>query len=169
MQPSPLQLKYYLLADLQFTVSDDFKDVPAPAGYDVMEFIINVETNRIDEAPLRWRSELTIESKEAAGRRLPYGFRIKYVGFFEVVPQYPSDKVELMVRTNAPALLYSAARETLLTLTARGPVPALILPTVTFLQNQTDVEKSKSAERKQRVRRNLLRPRKRKRTTGNKK
>lgn len=38
--------------------------------------------------------------------------------------------VKLMVRTNAATLLYSVARETLLPLTTRGSVLALMMPTV---------------------------------------
>jgi hypothetical protein len=39
-----------------------------------------------------------------------------------------------MVRTNAPALLYSAAREALMYLTGRGRSPAILLPSITFLE-----------------------------------
>jgi preprotein translocase subunit SecB len=64
-------------------------------------------------------------------RTVPYRGRVKVVGIFEVRPDCP-DKDEI-VRINGGSLLYSAAREFVLSITSRGPNPPLLLPTIRFL------------------------------------
>ncbi len=56
------------------------------------------------------------------------------VAFFEVIPEWPPEQVDRLFSANAPALLYSAAREALATVTGRGPYPEIFLPSVTFVQ-----------------------------------
>lgn len=139
MQASPLQLEGYFLKDLQFSLTDSLGDMQDKAiKYGNPGISVDVKTDRRGNDPRKWRCELSVESNKDSDLKLPYTFRITFVGFFEVIKGYPEERIELMARTNAPALLYSAAREALLPLTARGPVPALILPSVTFLQPATE-------------------------------
>jgi preprotein translocase subunit SecB len=56
------------------------------------------------------------------------------VGFMHVLETYPSDKIDLLVAVNGPALLYSSAREIIASITGRGPFPAIVLPSVNFLR-----------------------------------
>ncbi len=83
-----------------------------------------------------------VRSKDEGEGTYPYTFQLTYVGFYKVVKQYPSDRIEQMVKTNAPALLYSAAREAIVYLTGRGRSPAILLPSITFLQPPPKVTKT---------------------------
>lgn len=135
MQNSPLQLEEYHLRELEFALATDLNDIPSrSARYDSLNIDVNTKVDMLHNDLRRWRCELTVESKNKEELNHPYRFRITYVGFFRVVEEYPSNLVERMVRANAPALLYSAAREALLPLTSRGRYPAIVLPSVTFIE-----------------------------------
>ena len=136
MQISPLQLKGYFLKELAFSLSDELQSMPKePAQYDLLGIKVDADCSSQDDDPYEWRCELRVESEdEDSTKKLPYRFRVVFVGFFHVFEEFPADRVELMARTNAPALLYSAAREALIPLTSRGPYPAIVLPSVTFLE-----------------------------------
>ena len=54
---------------------------------------------------------------------------------------YPEDSVERLAKTNCPAVLYSTAREMLVTVVRRSPYIPVLIPSVTFLEinkNNTD-------------------------------
>jgi preprotein translocase subunit SecB len=78
--------------------------------------------------------QLLVELKDATSSKFPCEFSIMLVGFFEVIPEWPPEQVGRLFSANAPALLYSAAREALATVTGRGPYPEILLPSVTFVQ-----------------------------------
>lgn len=135
MQPSPLQLEAYFLKELTFTITDQLETPPKrSAKADNLGIKVQADAGPRDDDPFKWRCELTVESVEEAEIIPPYRFRITFVGFFHVAKGYPAERVELMARTNAPALLFSAAREALVPITSRGPYPAIVLPSVTFLE-----------------------------------
>lgn len=135
MQPSPLQLEAYFLKELSFSIADGLETAPTRSPKtDNIGIKVEIDAHPRDDNPLKWRCELTVESAEEPDSDPPYSFRITFVGFFHVVKGYPAERVELMARTNAPALLYSAAREALVPITSRGPYPAVVLPSVTFLE-----------------------------------
>jgi preprotein translocase subunit SecB len=75
-----------------------------------------------------------VNTNERAEGDFPYSFKLVYVGFFRVVKDFPADRIEQMVRVNGPALLYSAAREALVYLSGRGRRPAIMLPSITFIE-----------------------------------
>lgn len=135
MQPSPLQLEAYFLKELSFSIADRLETAPTRSPKsDNIGIKVGIDASPRDDDPLKWRCELTVESAEEPESNPPYSFRITFVGFFRVAKGYPAERVELMARTNAPALLYSAAREALVPITSRGPYPAVVLPSVTFLE-----------------------------------
>lgn len=135
MQPSPLQLEAYFLKELSFLIIDRLETAPTRSPKsDNIGIKVGIDAAPRDDDPLKWRCELTVESAEEPESNPPYSFRITFVGFFRVAKGYPAERVELMARTNAPALLYSAAREALVPITSRGPYPAVVLPSVTFLE-----------------------------------
>jgi preprotein translocase subunit SecB len=131
MQLSPLSLESYYLKELHFAVNDQ-KPIKG-AEFDNLEIGVKAETQIDENNPLRWSCELTIESKRDPDSYLPYAFVVIYVGIFQVSEKFPSERVELLAKTNGPAVLYSAAREMMVSLTGRGVFPPLLLPSITFL------------------------------------
>lgn len=149
MQLSPLQLEDYLLKELRFALISPLTEIPGPdIKYDLLNIEVNAVTAQRADDPLHWRSEVTIRSKDEDEGNFPYTFKLIYVGFFRVAPDFPPDRVEQMVRTNAPSLLYSAAREAILYLTGRGRSPAILLPSITFIEPPGQPSKKASTKRK---------------------
>jgi len=148
MRPSPLQLDGYLVTELRYKAQPDFQyDLDNPITT-VTPDDLTVETafSAHEKERLRRSCELTIELTDATGAKFPYVFRTALIGFFRISEQYPADGADLMFITNAPALLYSAARELLATVTGRGPYPAVTLPSVTFLPLPSESAKSDAAD-----------------------
>lgn len=140
MRPSPLQLEGYLVTELSFKAQPDFEyDLENPLTT-VMpsDLTVQVALAAHQDDRLRRNCDLTIELADATGNKSPYIFRTVFTGFFRISEHYPTDQVDLMFATNAPALLYSAARELLATVTGRGPYPSITLPSVTFLPSLTE-------------------------------
>jgi preprotein translocase subunit SecB len=76
---------------------------------------------------------------------LPYGRYVLNVIFQDLVlkaQNWPDP--EKLLRVNGASILYSSAREFLITVTSRGPWAPMILPTISFLP----VEENKSKESK---------------------
>lgn len=134
MQNSPLQLESYFLNELFFSVESPLLDIPeSDVKYPSVQFQVNVDSNPMGEDSRRWRCELAIQSRREEGEQLPYQFRVSMIGFFQISKEWPEEKVEMVARVNGPALLYSAAREILISVTGRGVFPPFILPSVTFI------------------------------------
>lgn len=144
MRPSPLQLEDYLVTELRFKTQPDFAyDLDTPlTPLQPTDLRIEVVLAKHPEEHLRRRCELTIELADPTGSTFPYVFRTAFTGFFRISADYPAKQVELMFAANAPALLYSAARELLATVTGRGPYPAVTLPSVTFVPLPSDSTQS---------------------------
>ena len=81
----------------------------------------------------KWMVTLALDLVPASQKKPTYVISIEYAGFFTIEKSVPADKVENLVTVNGPSMLYSAARELISLLTARGPWPEVTLMTVTFI------------------------------------
>jgi preprotein translocase subunit SecB len=135
MIPSPLSLEWYFIKELRVAWQPDFDGSEAKSLL-VSDLSVEVLPSQNKEEPLKWGFELIITLEDKTGKRFPYTFQIALVGFFEISKAYAErnpNGAELLAIVNGPAVLYSAAREHITTVTSRGPYPEVILPTVTFL------------------------------------
>lgn len=144
MRPSPLQLESYYVTELRFAEQDHGLSAEESA---LTPADLNVEVGSAahEENSLKRIYQLTIELTDEAQRKLPFTFRVVLVGFFEISKHYPSEQAEAMVNANAPALLYSAARELLTLISGRSFYASVLLPSVTFIQ---PVEKAEATPSK---------------------
>jgi preprotein translocase subunit SecB len=98
-----------------------------------------------------WQVVLDLKTPPVEESANPYQLEIQVVGFFEVAADFPAENMEKLVGITGSSLLYSAAREFILTITSRGPWPAIFLPTITY-QGQPDTglheEKSEAPKKK---------------------
>lgn len=140
MNPSPLQLDRYIITEFSFKSHVDYQ---YPGDYtgkvDISDLKCEVSTRRHKTEKQRWLIDLTLDLPQGVKKRYPYSFKISLVGFFTVSDLYPDKKVDFLVQANSPALLYSAAREFIATVTGRGPYLALWLPSVMFLKPNDNV------------------------------
>src|SRR5215213_4988177 len=148
MRASPLQIEGYYVQSLSIKLDPKVGDraglqvfpeyhvqLDEPFEPTPINFRVGRTVGQHESDSSRWRYEIKIISQGKSTKNSPYNFDITLIGYFQVDEAYPADKAELLVHANAPALLYSAAREILAIVTGRGPFPALVLPSATFLDD----------------------------------
>ena len=84
--------------------------------------------------PNRFAIDLVIKQDSSAGKNLPYAYELHMVGFIEVCPNFPEDRIQRAVETNGPSMLFGAAREILRATTGRGPYGPVLIPSTTFFK-----------------------------------
>ena len=145
IQLAPIQLEGYFVRELLFAARGDATE---EVGFSMQpglnlqrDVLFNPDALTVDVQtavaphqtdPLRWACILEVKSNLAPEIRFPYDFKIVLVGYFSTHPQLPEQARAVMVKVNAASLLYSAARELLLSATMRGAFPGVVLPTVVF-------------------------------------
>jgi preprotein translocase subunit SecB len=132
MKLSPLQLEAYFLTDLNLQ-ADLHHDPAKPIAFREDDLVVETDVQPLPGADRRWQVRLKIQLQPKPQSNSPYTFSLTVVGFIWAAAQLPADKLEPLVRTNGPSMLYGAAREMVRDLTARGPFPPLSLPSVLFL------------------------------------
>lgn len=136
MQPSPISLTASLILEswvkANLSPTQD-EDAPRPAHLAHQDIATDVECAQREDDPLAQRVLLSISLTPKAKSRYNYDFRIEMMGFFRLAPDWPEEQRSSLVAINGPSLLYSAAREHLAQITARGPFPSLFLPSITFM------------------------------------
>ena len=136
---SPLFLKHYFIANLSVKANPDFASfTDAKQFQHAIETAegnlgAEVEIAKNPENDRDWKVGLKIHHASSGEKFCAYFIDIELVGFFEMHSSVPSEKVPALVAANAPALLFSAARELVMLITGRGPLPPLCLPSVTFV------------------------------------
>lgn len=80
-----------------------------------------------------WKVALKINCTPKEDNVCAYTAAVELVGFFEIDKDWDESKIEDIVAANAPAILYSSARELILLITGRGPFPPLALPAASFV------------------------------------
>jgi preprotein translocase subunit SecB len=129
MVPSPLHLEKYFFTKIHV---DACQNSCEKAGKGL--FTTQVTCMKHKGADRKWMVQLELQQVKDKDDGCPeYSFRVEVVGFYEVSKDYPTEKAEMLVRANGPALLYSASRELIASLTGRGPFASVNLPTVTFI------------------------------------
>lgn len=132
MKNSPLQLKHYLVVELSVKALPPPATKPNPNAKSTFKVSTQV-TNAKNRENLRdWKVCLKVTGEPEEPALGGYLVAVELIGFFEVLPEFPEDKIEDLVTANAPALLYGAARELVLLVTARGPYSPFVLPSASF-------------------------------------
>lgn len=153
MRSSPLLLKDYFTTRLSFSAQSEFQaDNPDAGKILVDDLKVDVKQSKQEDNPFQRNFYITIELVDPSGAKYPCVFSITLVGIFEVAKEWPAEQIDILFNANAPALLYSAAREALATVTGRSPFRGILLPSVTFVPappvppKQQEKEPASSAE-----------------------
>lgn len=130
--PPPLILEHYHVTELAVTCEPP-GDVELPAN-----------TSRV--APAETTAEVTVESADgspdlyrvrmklsAGSPDLHYRVGIRVDGYFTIVPDFPAEERLRLLRVNGASMLYGAMRDFVQTVTGRCVLPALVLPTLRFV------------------------------------
>ncbi len=162
-----MQLKAYFISEMHFALQEGY----TPSGaynipVDISDLTIEVESFQHEDNPRDWhfRLKVALDIKEP---KYPYRFIVIMDGFFEVVKDYPMDQVELLVKVNAPALLYSSIRELLVTITSRSIYAPIFLPTFNFFEylKTLPAEETQGSSGKETLSESTVEPKKPSRTT----
>ena len=143
MKSSPLKVKNYFVTGLSVKANPIVEGTQIPlAG--TPNVVTKVEAAQHADNKRDWKVafQLNCEPTEKIGS---YVVSMELIGFFEVDNDLPEDRIGDVVAANAPAILYSAARELILLITGRGPFPPLSLPSATFI-DETPSSKKKAEE-----------------------
>jgi preprotein translocase subunit SecB len=149
MNVAPLQLNYYFITDLRITARYKF-DTKKEQKYSVKNLNSDVKYLRHKKEPKKWQVTLNLKYTAQPDENIPYEFAITIIGLFEVHKKRPDAEVIPLVHINAPAILYSSAREVIATMTGRGPWDSILLPSVNFLPETKRMHKRST--KKKRVR-----------------
>lgn len=140
MQPSPIQLKeMYFLGIMVWPrpFEDDDKDKQLETLFDFngvrIGESITAHTFKDQNDRLSYGINLRITIKNESGKIAPYTIDVEASGLFEITNKnIPDEKHEEMAIVNGCAILYSAIREQVMTLSSRCVRGTFILPTVNF-------------------------------------
>lgn len=137
MIASPLQLEWYFIKEIRVAWQPEFES-DQEFSIEVSDVSAEVSSSQSSQDPLQWAFELSVSLSNKSGKQFPYTFSVCLVGFFQIDRAFwekDAQNAAVLAKVNGPAVLYSAARENVATLTGRGPQAPLILPTVTFWQD----------------------------------
>ena len=138
MKLAPLQLTDYFVLSIHVEALADY-DAGKEQDLDVAN--LQVTENCVpagEDKPNRFLIDLVIKQEALEGKNLPYSYELHMIGFIEVSPNFPEDRVQRAVETNGPSMLFGAAREILRAATGRGPYGPVLIPSTTFFK-PTDV------------------------------
>lgn len=131
MSSKPLQIENSFFSLLHIEANPHFQpssDEQPEQGDVEVEVRIQFARHRQDAS--RYQLKLTIDRVEGQGFAIPYLIELEILGSFRVADDVPAEKVRQLVEVHGGALLYTSAREQVLTLTGRGPWGAFQLPTL---------------------------------------
>ena len=132
MVKPPLRLETYYFTKVAVSADPCYEpqeEGAAPA----ITIDTDVGLGQHSDDPDRWMVTLGGHAKSPDEKPIPYKIDLEVVGFFRVEPDVDKEKAPLLIQANGAAILYSAAREYILTITGRGPWPPMLLPTTNFL------------------------------------
>ena len=135
MKLAPLQLTDYFVHSIRVEALADY-DPAKDQDLDVASLHVSEKCFRANGAhPNRFAIDLDIRQDAIGGKNLPYAYELHMVGFIEVAPGFPDDKLQRAVETNGPSMLFGAAREILRAATGRGPYGPVLIPSTTFFKS----------------------------------
>lgn len=140
MLPSPIQLKEmtYLGIKVWPQPIEEVTDEPSePIPFDFNGVLISerIETQIFGDEnnPVLYGVKLRIAIENKEGKIAPYTIDVEVAGIFEIFEKIEKEKREEMIIINGSALLFSAIRDQVMTISARCSQGVFILPTVNFL------------------------------------
>jgi preprotein translocase subunit SecB len=140
---SPVHLKNYFVTKL-LVKANELAD-PAQLQNTEASLTTKLQTAKNTQDDRQWKVALNISCCPAEKKFAPYHIEAELVGFFEAEKTVPEDNIADLITANAPAILYSAARELILLITGRGPFPPFSLPSATFIDETPSSKKAVAA------------------------
>lgn len=132
---SSLLLEGYFVEELFCKANNKF-DSSKQYSIGLGDLTINADALASKNKSEGWQVRLVVFHQTEDESNSPYSFRVSLVGFFNVDDKYPAANAEWLIKTNAPSVLYSVAREVIRRATQDGPWQGVLLPTVSFYTDE---------------------------------
>jgi len=133
MKLSPLKLSSYFCSDINFSANREY-DPSKPVELRIEEFACTHKVEQLAEQERTYQVTICVKHQTSKKSNGPCSYSVEVVGFFEIAAEFPKEKAERAVRVNAPSVLYGIAREVVRSITSHGPFNAVIVPTLTFIE-----------------------------------
>jgi len=138
MNPSPLQLERYFFSKVEITTHPDGEiGTPNLIG-------CQIEIVRAPDNLRRFQVSLLVKLTSPPEKKATYTGEVQAIGLFHVLPVWPDDKIDTLVESNGLAVLFGAIRELVYNITSRGPWPAVMLNTFTFIPDKSPTAPAKA-------------------------
>jgi preprotein translocase subunit SecB len=147
MQLSSLILKGYIITNLSIKaqVPESMEQAARAITSSMANLTTRVGLAKNEQNQRNWKVSLQVISEPSDPSEFcPYRIDIELLGIFEVAASVEESKIQELVSVNAPSLLFAAARELVLLITGRGPLPPVTLPCGVF----TDILKNPETKKK---------------------
>jgi hypothetical protein len=126
---SPLQLKHHVFPVV------NIRSNPSGTQDGPIHFNQHVVHLGVPEKPNLWQVELHVNQQSADAKRpFCYEVEIHVVGIVELNEAVEKDKREIVAAVNGLSLIYGAAREMVMNITARAPHGPYCLPSLNFAE-----------------------------------
>lgn len=140
---TPILLEEYFFPIVQVGANPDGpEEAPDP------QFNIKVTIGKAEEENLYQVTVAINTPDDEEETKQNYYVHLVAVGIFSVNPEF--DNIPKLLHVTGSSMLYSAAREFLITITSRGPWDAVSLPTFSFL-DQYNLMIEKEEQRKENI------------------
>jgi len=164
MKASSLLLDNYFIDKLSFSLNKDF-EVLGDEDPELPSLKVRTDYSTINQETLERKCAIEISLSPDSVGEFPYYFDILMSGNFRVNPNLDAETGEKLFRVNAPALLYSAAREIIFNLSSHSEHQPFLLPSVTFIDEDpiasnnapsASIKKAKTVKKPARTRKKTL-------------
>lgn len=133
MKASPLTLREISFIRMSVEAAQNYKKRASNYDFDGTEYRLNIRHGKNKDSDSKWWVGVEYATRSTEEKACPYELDMLAVGVFSVAESFPSDRAEKLVYENGAALVFSAIREMVTTLTGRSTYGQLMLPTVTFM------------------------------------
>lgn len=134
---SPIQVRRHWLRRIDFEPRED--------AVAVSKFEAQISLHH-EKRKEHWHVQLKVSFDGKESEEVNYRGLIEFEGVFDVHPDYPTEKIDGLVRSSGGAILYAATREMVLTLTSRSKHGPFEMPTIDarmFLNPPVEQENAK--------------------------
>ena len=132
---SQLQLKQHSFTSIHLDTNEN-GSVDAP-----ILISTNIEGGEDKTNPYLLSVKLTVILESDTEHPCAYTGKVEIIGQFEVAKDFDITKRLDVMRVNAVSLLYGAVREMVMTITARSANGMLCIPTLSFIDLPSNIEK----------------------------
>ncbi len=144
--PTPINIRACYIEKCSFSANSEWNEEENDRDlikYEVTSQLLKSKSKKYsDDYIIR----LFVKTKKQ--EKTPYSLDIEIVGLFDVADHVPTEQHQDVVNISGTAMLYTAARDFILTITGRGLFAPLLLPTRSFVPAREETIKEKKSRKR---------------------